>query len=94
MKKLDFPKGIEMMMGFDENGHARFVEMRDGTRHVVPPPEKDGPAPLDTFRTGPIKNINLLKIEPFEIMKWEELDDKGNVVKTVLSPHIRCWPFC
>jgi hypothetical protein len=100
MATSDFIGDIEMLMAFDKNGHARWVEFRDGTKHTVPLPQDEGPPPLDTFRigplnaTGPLKNINLLKTEVFEILKWEERDDRGNVVKIHLSPHVSCRPYC
>jgi hypothetical protein len=84
---------IEVIMAFDQNGHVRWVEFRDGTRHNVPLPQDEGPPPPGTFRSGPIKNINLLKTEVFEILVWEELDDKGNVVKQVTGTHINCRPY-
>jgi len=88
----DDKDGIEMLMAFDTNGQARWIEFRDGTRYTVSP--ESGPMPPDTFRGGPLKNINLLKAEVFEILKWEELDEKGNVVKTHLCPHILCRLYC
>ena len=100
MTKLVIPEGIEMVMAFDENGYARFIEFQDGSHYDVPLPQEEGPPPADTFRIGPlnkegpIKNINLLKIEGFEVLKWEELDKYGKVVRTLLSPRINGRPYC
>lgn len=100
MAELEFKEGIEMHMAFDENGYCRSIYFRDGSHYDVPLPQEEEAPPPDTFRIGPLnkegplKNINLLKTELFEVLKWEELDEHGKVLKTRLSPHIRCRPYC
>jgi len=100
MAQSDFRDDIKMIMAFDENGHARWVEFSDGTKYTVPLPQEEGPPSPDSFRIGPLKptgpltNINLLKTEVFTILKWEELDDQGKVVRLHYSPVINGRPFC
>jgi len=100
MAQSDFINDIEMIMAFDENGYARWVEFRDGTKYPIPLPQSEEHSPSDTFRNGPssptgsIRNINLLKTEVFVILKWEELDDKGNVTKVHMSPICSGRPYC
>jgi hypothetical protein len=100
MARSDFTDDIEMLMAFDKNGHARWVEFSNGDRYNVRLPQEEGPPPADTFRIGPLnkegalKNINLLKTEVFAILKWEELDEKGNVIKVIMSPEINGRPYC
>jgi hypothetical protein len=100
MALSDFRDDIKMIMAFDENGHPRWVEFSDGTKYTVPLPQEEGLPPADSFRvgpsnpTGPCTNINLLKTEVFAILKWEELDDQGNVVKLRFSPVINQRLYC
>jgi hypothetical protein len=100
MAELGFTGDVEMLIAFDKNGHARWVAFSDGTTYPVPLPQEEGPPPPDTFRTGPlnkegpIQRINLLKTEVFAILKWEELDDRGNVLKRHMSPVINGRPYC
>jgi hypothetical protein len=100
MASSDFTGDIEMLMAFDKNGHARWVEFRDQTKYTIPLPQEEGPPPPDTFRIGPlnpqgpIKNINLLKTEVFAVLIWEELDEKGNVIKVRMSPEVFGRPYC
>jgi len=100
MAQSDFRDDIEMIMAFNQDGHARWVEFRDGSKYPVPLPQEEDAPPPDTFRigplntTGPLTTINLLKTEVFQILKWEELDEKGNVAKIRLSPVINGRPYC
>ena len=92
---------VAMVVTFDRNGIALTVANRDesGIKEYKVQLDRDA-APLEHFRPGPLnpegplKNINLLKSEPMEILVWEQLDEKGNVVSSHISPHFRCRPYC
>ena len=93
---------VEMVITFDANGIALTVAHRDekGDISEYEVIRDDDANPVEHFRPGPLnpdgplQNINLLKVEPLEILVWEQLDEKGEPVDRFVCPHVRCRPYC
>jgi len=103
MAKSDFENDgrLKLLIAVDQDGNPMWAEKADGTRTTIDTPSQMPPPKDDKyFRSGPINNINLLKINELSIFTYQQLDDTGQPKldssgqpETLIRCHFWCW-YC
>jgi hypothetical protein len=77
-------KAKALTVHFDEDGKFISSEYPDGRVYTYP---------VASFYDTPLRNINLLRVETYDILVYDEPDENGNMVRRV-GTHWQCRRYC